>query len=377
MPAPNVSDGLEFLTDLILKGTDSSLQESFQGVYDAVIKFSNGLVAVGIFITGVYLILQFLISSQFDYASLLKMIVMLALYLGFTATIDLKNGSSIMAVTSNIMGQFEDAIKPPNNKYEVITTAVKNGQDDAKKEEDKKTALVGKAVDVGFAINSFSLVKILNDFVYLFLNMVVECAMVAIGFLIIFISKFACWLLIAFAPFCVAISFIKGFEGSFLGMLKYFIVFKLWAVIVAAIKLSLFHLRFVEAMAYDAGFHSITNSPSTSSIVMKICYCVVLCMTPMFADILVSGSQAGGFFSAAIAKGGAAIGSIASMGSKTGSGMMGNVGSNIGKNMGHLGGLVGAASKTASAFKDSGMKGVISGISKLGLNPKKNDGLKF
>ena len=96
-------------------------------------------------------------------------------------------------------------------------------------------------------------------------------------------------------------------------------------------------------------------------------------MTPQFADILVSGSQAGGFFSAAIAKGGAMIGGA-------GSTLGGNIPGNIGKNMDHLGGVGGALKKAASVATNTGegggIGGLITGIKKLGLNPQKNDGLK-
>jgi len=366
-----VATFLQGITDKLLNGTDTSLQTSFQGVYQAVIKFSNGVVAVGMFVTGVYLILQYLISSQFDYASLLKMLVMLTMYLGFSAVISPKGGSSIMAVTSNIMDNFTATINTGQDDIK-LAAEIHKGQEDAKADEDANggSSILAAASTL---LSSLNIGKIIMDCLYNFLDSLVDICMVAIGFLIVFISKFGCWLLIAFAPFCVAISFIKGFEGSFVGMLKYFIVFKLWAVIFAAIKLAMHNMDFVNQLAYAAGYQSVSNSPSLSTIVMKLCCCIVLIMTPQFADILVSGSQAGGFFSAAIAKGGAVMGGAASS-------MSGNIPGNVGRNMDHLGGAGGALKKAASVLgsqgEGGGFKGLISGIKRLGLNPNKNDGLK-
>ena len=319
----SVSNWFQGIVDNVISGEESSLAASFEGVYKVVIEFSNGIVAIGLLITGVYLILQFLISAQMDYASLLKIILMLGLYMTFTATTNVKTGSSIMAVTSQIMDGFETKMKNGKDNAAIMEAAVKAGQDDAKKAQDEKIASPTENEDSLSILDLKRIGDLIQAALMNFLDSVIDLIMIAISFMIIFISKFACALLIAFAPFCVAVSFIKGFEGSFMGMLKYFIVFKLWAVVAIAIKLALNNLGFLQGIGYAAGYKAVEgmNAPTPALIIMKLCYCVLLALTPMFADILISGSQSGGFFSGAMTKAAAGMG-LAAKAAKSAPGKM-------------------------------------------------------
>jgi hypothetical protein len=308
-----VADWLQKTFSTVLAGTDDKLQNSFGGVYQSVVEFSNGLVTVGIFISAIYLIAQFLMTSQLDYSAVLKLVVMLAFYLSFTSTVDIKSGSSVMAVISRMLDSFESTVESrmSKDKSARLDDAFRKGQEQGLKDEDtrlqqEKAGGETKMNDASTSFISNTITEVLTGWIFNFFDMLAEILLVVCSFLIVFVSKFGCWLLIAFAPFSAAISFIKGFEGSFVGMLKYFIVFKLWAVIVMAIKAAMFNLGFSEQIAFAKaqGAVSVLNSPSLGVIVMKLCYCLIVIMTPMFADILISGSQSGSFFSAAIGKAG-------------------------------------------------------------------------
>jgi hypothetical protein len=374
-----VADWLQNIFSSVIAGTDDKLQDSFGGVYQSVLEFSNGLVAVGIFISAVYLIAQFLMTSQLDYSAVLKLLVMLTVYLAFTATVDIKKGSSIMAVISRMLDSFESTVdsRLAKDKSVRIDEAFQKGQEQGLKDEDTriKQEQAGAETKMNDASTSFisqTIMEVLTAWIFNFFDMIAEILLVVCSFLIVFVSKFGCWLLIAFAPFSAAVSFIKGFEGSFIGMLKYFIVFKLWSVIVVAIKAAMFNLGFSEQIAFAKaqGAVSVFNSPSMGVIVMKLCYCLIVIMTPMFADILISGSQSGSFFSSAIGKAGGLISGGAAAGGTAGGAIAGNRISNIGKNFGHAGGAIGIGEK----LKDIKSPGaLVSGMKKMMHNPGKND----
>ena len=374
-----VADWLQNIFSSVLGGSDDKLQNSFSGVYQSVVEFSNGVVAVGIFISAIYLIAQFLMTSQLDYSSVLKLVVLLTVYLSFTTTVDIKKGSSIMAVISRMLDNFETTVasRLVKDKSARLDDAFRKGQEQGLKDEDtrlqqEKAGGGTKLNDASTSFISNTITEVLTGWIFNFFDMIAEILLVVCSFLIVFVSKFGCWLLIAFAPFSAAVSFIKGFEGSFIGMLKYFIVFKLWGVIVIAIKAAMFNLGFSEQIAFAKaqGAVSVLNSPSMGVIVMKLCYCLIVIMTPMFADILISGSQSGSFFSAAIGKtGGLVSGAVAAGGTASGA-LGGNRMENIGKNFAHGGGLMGMAEKFGD-IKSPG--GLVSGMKKMMQNPGKND----
>ena len=374
-----VADWLQKTFSTVLAGTDDKLQNSFGGVYQSVVEFSNGLVTVGIFISAIYLIAQFLMTSQLDYSAVLKLVVMLAVYLSFTSTVDIKSGSSVMAVISRMLDSFESTVESrmAKDKSARLDDAFRKGQEQGLKDEDtrlqqEKAGGETKMNDASTSFISNTITEVLTGWIFNFFDMLAEILLVVCSFLIVFVSKFGCWLLIAFAPFSAAISFIKGFEGSFVGMLKYFIVFKLWAVIVMAIKAAMFNLGFSEQIAFAKaqGAVSLLNSPSLGVIVMKLCYCLIVIMTPMFADILISGSQSGSFFSAAIGKAGGLMSGAAATAGTAGTALAGNRIANVGRNFGHGGGLMGMAERM-EGIKSPG--GLVSGIKKMMQNPSKNN----
>lgn len=117
-------------------------------------------------------------------------------------------------------------------------------------------------------------------------------------FVIIVVRQYLLTILYILGPISLALSFIKKLEGSFIGFLKYYIVIHLWSTVVYTIDAVSIILEF---NSFATNSSNIDGVPSWEVLVIQSGFILITAMTPKIADILVSGSQGGAFFSAATA----------------------------------------------------------------------------
>lgn len=111
---------------------------------------------------------------------------------------------------------------------------------------------------------------------------------------IILIQSYAISILYITGPVAITFSLLIGFEGGVAGWFKYYVVIKLWLLIVYVVQA-------LSASIFVANLSNSSNVTGFQSLVMEAGLLVIYTMIPKFADILISGSQGGAFFSAAIA----------------------------------------------------------------------------
>jgi len=134
---------------------------------------------------------------------------------------------------------------------------------------------------------------------------VIETLYTIVQGVIVFVQVFSIAILYVSGPIAISFSILVGFEGGLLGWLKYYIVIKLWTVIVYIIQ-GLSTLLILNSLDPGSGM------PSWEALVVQAGLVLIYCMVPKFADILISGSQGGSFFSAAVGAGTMGLKSLAS-----------------------------------------------------------------
>lgn len=139
---------------------------------------------------------------------------------------------------------------------------------------------------------------------------IVNLAYGIVSLIVSLIQAYAISILYITGPIAITFSMLSGFEGGFAGWLKYYIVIKLWLVIVYVIQ-SLDATLALQNMG-------VNGVVSDEALAFQIGSLVMYMMVPKFADILISGSQGGAFFSAAVA--GASMVAGKAMGAIKGSG---------------------------------------------------------
>ena len=197
--------------------------------------------------------------------------------------------------------------------------------------------------------------KIVSSLYYWILELLLMLYELACFFTTVF-ADFLVQLLVVFFPLVLTMSFLPGFTQGVTQYLKYLLSLCLWPMIVGVLKLIaqaigfaniLGQLQGVDVLA-KAGNLDISNLVSFTAILALVVMIFMIAMTPMISDMLISGSQSGGFFSTTVGKataltgGGMAILSgvtknaaakgAKGVGNKIGSGML-NAGASAGRNM--------------------------------------------
>lgn len=136
-----------------------------------------------------------------------------------------------------------------------------------------------------------------------------------IDFVLLFISDIMIYILALLYPLIYAMNTIEGFQGGALSALKYIIAFSLWGLVGKIITSITETIGFSHVIAKIKGIidspinemvqheklevmETIVDNMAYENLLVIIGLIAIKAITPKIADILISGSQSGGFFTA-------------------------------------------------------------------------------
>jgi hypothetical protein len=131
----------------------------------------------------------------------------------------------------------------------------------------------------------------------IFLNSLIQWIAEIIDVVVFLIRQYLLNVMFVCGPLALAFSFIKNMEGSFMSFFKYYIVVHLWATIAFVLDNIYTELTIADLQGTSQWFNN--GVPSFDTLVYQIGFIILHCMIPKLADMLISGSQGGAFFSAA------------------------------------------------------------------------------
>lgn len=177
-------------------------------------------------------------------------------------------------------------------------------------------------------------------------------------------ADFLIQLMVIFFPLVLTLSFIPGFSQGVTQYVKYLLSFCLWPLITAVLKMVAQGIGFASIIgklhAADAlaqtGNLDMSSLVSFPAILALIIMIFMVSMTPMISDMLISGSQSGGFFSSTVGKATAITGGTMALvggatktaGAKTAAGIGGKIGGALGS-IGKDAGVINEARKNAGS----------------------------
>lgn len=278
--------------------SDGSIAGSFSGLSSTISGTANGIAGVGCAYALIRLYLTFMSTHEWPIENTIKLCMMVALYgncVGIARIVD----SGFKGPATGIEAQLAVETQDGQQIFDEYKTKYYAALD-AKAARDR-------GYGIQFAKNAGVAIEKAFDKLMFNIWLLVVQLILGIMELVLFFFKIAgslgSNLLLVFVPLSFGLMFIPGFEGSGVGILKFIMVFRLWGAVAAAIKYA----------AYKIGFFSIYTSlkvmaeaqnidpvgPDWSVILVMLCFIGMMFLTPMFADSLISGSQAGGILSAA------------------------------------------------------------------------------
>jgi hypothetical protein len=141
-------------------------------------------------------------------------------------------------------------------------------------------------------------------------------------FIVVVFSDFLIQLMLLFLPIVLTINMLPGFEQSLLQYVKYMLSFALWPLIAGIVKLVAQKLAFAQIIGSITGISAIAQAGkldpsayvSVPALLVLVLMIFMVTMIPMIADMLISGSQSGGFFSSTVGKATAVSGAVAATG---------------------------------------------------------------
>ena len=141
-------------------------------------------------------------------------------------------------------------------------------------------------------------------------------------FIVIVFSDFLIQLMLLFFPLVLTINMLPGFTQSLLQYAKYLLSFALWPLIAGIVKLVAQKLAFAQIFGTISAISAIAQTgkldPSSyvsiPALLVLVLMIFMITMIPMIADMLISGSQSGGFFSSTVGKATAATAAVAAGG---------------------------------------------------------------
>lgn len=137
-------------------------------------------------------------------------------------------------------------------------------------------------------------------------------------FIVNVFSDFLIQLMLLFFPLVLTINMVPGFTQSLLQYAKYLLSFALWPLIAGIVKLVAQKLAFAQIFGTISAISSIaqtgkldpSNYVSIPALLVLVLMIFMITMIPMIADMLISGSQSGSFFSSTVGKATAATGTV-------------------------------------------------------------------
>lgn len=233
-----------------------------------------------------------------------KMIAVLALIIFsrvFTASatgilLGVKNAAAnVISLTDD----NENVDKMLTSYRETVTKAI---------EDNYKKNATGWMSTVGASVERSSQ-RIVSSIYYWVIELLLMLYELACFFTTVF-ADFLVQLLVVFFPLVLTLSFLPGFSQGVTQYLKYILSLCLWPMIVGVLKMIaqaigfaniLGQLQGVDVLA-KAGNLDISNLISFTAILALVVMIFMIVMTPMISDMLISGSQSGGFFSSTVGK---------------------------------------------------------------------------
>lgn len=277
---------------------DGTIEQSFGGLSSIIAASANGIAGIGVMYAIIRLFMNFYTNMEWDGAGTFKLCLLVALY-----------GNCVM-IAKIVDTGFKTPATAIENELSVQTN---NGEVVFAEYKEKYMAALDKKADeeygewyeipqnMGVAISTMTEKLVVK--LWFVIVQIVQIIMELVLFFFKFAGSMASNLLLVFVPLSFALSFIPGFEGSGIGILKFIMTFRLWGAIAAAIKYASFQMGFFSIQAdlkalTDAGYMASTG-PDWGVILIMLCFIFVMAMTPMLSDALLSGSQAGSILSAA------------------------------------------------------------------------------
>lgn len=154
------------------------------------------------------------------------------------------------------------------------------------------------------------------------LNGIIQFVAEIIDAVVFLIRQYLLNVMFVCGPIALAFSFIHSMESSFMSWFKYYIVIHLWATI--AFVLDNIYTAITIANLKESSQWFNDGLPSFDTLVYQVGFIILHCMIPKLADMLISGSQGGAFFSAAagfaskgVAMASKAVAGVASGGAST------------------------------------------------------------
>ena len=225
---------------------------------------------------------------------------------------------------------------PITNNIVSITMGIKNffanGVPRVEKQKKSDDALLAyqKTVDNAIAINyavknnnildvgskiekqGFNLVEAIYFWILEALLIMYELAC----FIVLVFSDFLIQIMLLFFPVMLSLSFIPSFSQGLGQYAKYLISFMLWPMIAVVVTMVAESISFSTILGSLKGIEAVAGTGqlrfgdivSFTGLVALIIMIFFITMIPMIADMLISGSQSGGFFSSTVGKATAATG---------------------------------------------------------------------
>lgn len=277
---------------------ETSIEGSFDGLSTIIATTANGIAGVGVMYAIIRLFMNFYANQEWDAPGTFKLCLLVALY---------ANCTWIAKIVDNGFKSpgkaIETALETRSNNGEAIYAEYKARYMQAL--DEKANAEYGSWYDVGqnMSVAISTMVDKMEVKIWFLVVQMVQLIMELVLFFFKLAGSLGSNLLIVFVPLSFALSFIPGFESSGVGLLKFIMTFRLWGAVAAAIKFAAYNLGFFSIQAElkaitDAGYMAATG-PEWGIILLMVCFIIMMMLTPMFADALISGSQAGSIFSAA------------------------------------------------------------------------------
>lgn len=208
----------------------------------------------------------------------------------------------VKSAAANVITMTDD-----NENVDKMLTSYKQTVTKAIDDNYKKNAS-GWMSTIGASVERSSQ-KIVSSLYYWILELLLMLYELACFFTTVF-ADFLVQLLVVFFPLVLTLSFLPGFTQGVTQYLKYLLSLCLWPMIVGVLKLIaqaigfaniLGQLQGVDVLA-KAGNLDISNLVSFTAILALVVMIFMIAMTPMISDMLISGSQSGGFFSTTVGK---------------------------------------------------------------------------
>ena len=169
-------------------------------------------------------------------------------------------------------------------------------------------------LDVGSKIEKqgFNLVEAIYFWILEALLIMYELAC----FIVLVFSDFLIQIMLLFFPVMLSLSFIPSFSQGLGQYAKYLISFMLWPMIAVVVTMVAESISFSTILGSLKGIEAVAGTGqlrfgdivSFTGLVALIIMIFFITMIPMIADMLISGSQSGGFFSSTVGKATAATG---------------------------------------------------------------------